>query len=122
MSRLFSTITIILFGFLAGSPAGAQTNWWYQIVPPAGGCNGHDVDNFNGKGRLVTEGTWQPNDTICGQLRGGIAVCWDGDTYKNASNSKNDPKLPWCTYKNIDAEQCTSLKETPGIRFRCPVR
>ena len=77
-----------------------------------------DVGDCNGNDKEFTEGTSLPAEGLCPLHLERVAVCWDGAKYKNASNTKKDPSLPWCTYKTTTHGQCKG-GGTPGWMYTC---
>lgn len=94
---------------------------WSLVQPdPYFDCNYNDG---TGPTQGPTEGTDRPDVGRCPLNLSYIAICWDGVKYKNASNTKKDPTLAWCTYKTLTPTQCRALGRagpgTPGRVYVC---
>lgn len=83
------------------TPPVSQTKW--ELVR-TGDCGGRDVNSSGGP---------LPQEAICNDP-GLTAICWDGATYRNGDTA-------WCTYKQIDINQCTGGSAT-GIMYKCTPR
>lgn len=77
-------------------------------------CLGDDIGD-------PTHNSEIPEDPQCNRnVKGTVAVCWNGVDQQNASNKFNDPNRAWCTYKNVIREDCTyPASETKGKIWVC---
>lgn len=90
----------------------------HATVPPPEPRLGWQLDKLGfgdcaGRDFGATEGP-KPDDKMCTSTNQ-TAICWDGIDFVNRSQFGG---RPWCTYKGIPPQQCTS-GSSPGRMFRC---
>jgi hypothetical protein len=84
---------------------------WVKAGLPASDCTATDT--------AATYSSAKPQPENCASAdEDTIAVCWDGNDYKNAANPTHNPSSPWCTYKFVRPDHCKD-GVNPGVIWTC---
>jgi hypothetical protein len=78
----------------------------FRWLPAGNGvdCAGRDIISTNGEIPVL--------ETCNAGFVGRIAVCWDGEKYRNGGARK------WCTYKDATPDTCSG-GSSPGVAYQC---
>jgi len=88
---LGSSVITAIIGLLPTYFPPARTFEWSKAPSGPGDCAAADT--------MASYTSQKPTKENCtSEDDGTIAVCWDGQEYKNPGNPKNDANLAWCTY------------------------
>jgi hypothetical protein len=109
MKTLAAIISIVVVGSTVTVFAQQSSQW---VPKGIGDCGGHDVECSAGP---------MPTNTMCHAGTIGLtAVCWDTRPrgWPSGYEAHCKPSAVWCTYKQINADQCAGSGEA-GRKYEC---